>query len=71
MSKITTLKGDYAGTMLECLQWQAEMQGAMAEVDGIDISDIEVSREGDPHRTPECLTPEQALDVVQRRIQDC
>lgn len=71
MSKIKTLKGEYEGTMLECLQWQAEMQGAMPEIDGIDISDIEISLPGDPHREAGDLTPEQALAVIQRRIRDC
>ena len=69
MSKVTTLKGSYEGTMLECLEWQAEMQGGMPEIDGIDISDIDIALPGDPQRTPESLTPEQAVDVVQRRIE--
>ena len=71
MSKITTLKGEHEGTMLECLEWQAEMQGAMPELNGVDISDIEISFADDPHRTPECLTPEQAQRVIERRIRDC
>lgn len=69
MSKITTLKGDFEGTMLACLEWQAEMQGAMPELDGIDISDIEVALPGDPHRKAGAMTPEQAIAVIQRRIQ--
>ena len=32
MSKTTTLKGEHEGTMLGCLEWQAEMQGAMPEL---------------------------------------
>lgn len=44
--KITTTKGEHAGTIEECSAWQAEMQGAFAEIetdDGIsvDVSDID------------------------------
>lgn len=48
--KITTVKGEFSGTVEECCAWQAEFQGAFAEVetdDGIsvDVSDIDFDLE--------------------------
>ena len=44
--KITTTKGEHAGTIEECSAWQAEMQGAFAEIEtddglSVDVRDID------------------------------
>jgi hypothetical protein len=71
MAKISTTKGTHTGTLLECLEWQAEYQGACASVtvDGaeVDISDIPIADADDPARQPIDLTPEEAAQVVRIR----
>lgn len=39
---ITTLKGSFTGSLAECLLWQEEHQGAMADIDGIDLDELRV-----------------------------
>lgn len=39
---ITTLKGSYTGSLAECLAWQEEHQGAMADIDGVDLGELRV-----------------------------
>jgi hypothetical protein len=69
---ISTTKGTHTGTLLEVLEWQAEHQGACASVtvDGVavDISDLAIADEDDRARQAGDLTPEEAAEVVQRRV---
>lgn len=65
---ITTCAGSFTGSLLECLYWQCEHQGAMPDIDGADISDIYVAHEHDPHREDSDLTPEQAAKIVEARL---
>ena len=39
---ITTAKGTHTGTLAEVCRWQAEYQGAYADIDGVDVSGIEM-----------------------------
>lgn len=38
---ISTTKGSHTGTLAEVCAWQAEHQGAIADVCGVDVSDID------------------------------
>ena len=69
--RISTVKGGTAGTLLECLRWQAEYQGAMADIiapDGrscsIDDLDLSVASPDDPYREAGDLTPEEAAAAI-------
>jgi len=42
---ITTLKGSYTGTIEEVCAWQAEQQGAGADIDGVDVDGVEFDAE--------------------------
>jgi len=65
---ITTCKGAYTGTLIECLEWQATMQGAAPDIDGTDISDLWIAHGDDPYRDDDDLTPEDAETIVQSRM---
>jgi hypothetical protein len=72
--EITTAKGRKTGTLLECLTWQAEYQGAMADIiapdgrrcrlDGMRAEDIDlgigIAFDDDPARDESDITPAEA-----------
>lgn len=66
---ITSAKGTHTGTLVECMRWQAEHQGAYPDIDGDDISHIAVALADDPLRRPSDLTPEEAAEVVRARLE--
>lgn len=66
---IRTAKGAYAGQLLECLEWQATVQGAMPDIDGVDISDISIALASDPYRESDDIDPEEAANIVRERLQ--
>ena len=66
--KISTYKGSYEGSLIECLRWQATTQGGAPDIDGIDISDLDIADEDDPYREPDDMTPEQAEEIVRARL---
>ena len=65
--RIETAKGSYEGTLVECLEWQRERQGALALIDHagnrVEIDDIDLDEEGD-----DGLTVAQAAKVIARRL---
>lgn len=65
---INTLKGSYTGTLLQCLEWQAANQGASPDIDGENISDVDIAFDGDPHRHDTDLTPVQAEALIGTRL---
>lgn len=43
---IRTAKGRFTGTLTEICEWQAEQQAANADINGVDVSDIDFDAEG-------------------------
>ncbi len=69
---ISSLQGTHTcDTLLKCLEWHAEHQGAMASVSGpegveYDIDALPgVAWENDPYRDPDALTPEDAAHALE------
>lgn len=65
---IKGIKGKHTGTLLECLEWQAEHQDALPAIDGADISDLRIAYAHDPHRDESDITPDQAEPIVRARM---
>jgi hypothetical protein len=65
---ITTTKGGLTGTLAEVCGWQAEHQGAVAEIDGVDVSDVDFDAE---ELAPAIRAVRVLLACSGRQAEDC
>lgn len=74
---LTTAKGRFSGTLLECLEHHAREQGAFPEIFwsipgapevSVDIEEYSVALDGDPYASAEDLSPEEAEPLIQRDL---
>lgn len=65
---LNTAKGSFTGSLIACLRWQAEHQGAFASLDDVDISDLSIAAADDAARDEGDITPEEAMPLVLGRL---
>ena len=76
---LTTAKGAFSGTLIECLEHHAREQGAFPEISwavpgaavvDVDIGEHSIALDGDPYASAEDLSPKEAATLIRRDLLD-